>query len=474
MEKKKENSVTEQLDIRSMVKDIIKQWWVILIVALSASLLIQVYVEKQYVPEYTCSSTFVVTSKGLNTNIYQNMTTTQDMAMKFSTLLESSVMKNRIAEELQVKSINAKTSVTMLPETNLIQFTVTSDTALSSYKIMKAIMNNYGVVSDYVLNNVVLEVLKQPSVPSGPSNPLNVNDVKKKVFVLTAAMVIVGLAVISYMKDTVKNKNEVERKIVTRLLGTIYHEKKVKTLKDFKKRKKMSMLITNPLLSFKYVESNRMTASNVRSCMDNEQVKVLMITSVIENEGKSTTAANLALSLAHEGKKVLLIDCDFRKPALYKIFEAESDYIIDLPEMLSGNLDFSVFSKEFKDTGVCTIFNKTFTNELEKLLEGGSLQKLLDIAREEMDYIIMDTSPMYLVSDTEELAQIADATVIVVRQDKVLARNINDSVDALENANGKVLGCIFNDASGTMSGGFGRYGYGGYYGYGGRYGKRTN
>lgn len=77
-----------------------------------------------------------------------------------------------------------------------------------------------------------------------------------------------------------------------------------------------------------------MMASRVRSRMDRKQAKVALITSVAENEGKSTVAANLAMALAKEGKHVLLIDCDFRKPSQYKIFQRPEHESIDLLQEL--------------------------------------------------------------------------------------------------------------------------------------------
>ena len=90
-----------------------------------------------------------------------------------------------------------------------------------------------------------------------------------------------------------------------------------------------------------------------------------------------------------------------------------------------------------------------------------------------MDYILIDTSPMALVAETEELAQKADASVLVVKQDMVLTKDINDAVDALNDTNAKVLGCILNDAAQGLPGSRSHYGYGSRYGYGGYYGKRA-
>ncbi len=80
------------------------------------------------------------------------------------------------------------------------------------------------------------------------------------------------------------------------------------------------MLITNPARSFPYMESLKRIASGCAEDSTGEGEKVLLVTSVAENEGKSTLAANLALALSEEQNRVLLLDCDFRQPALYKIF----------------------------------------------------------------------------------------------------------------------------------------------------------
>lgn len=482
MNNKKGSGLAEQIDAISIIKDVLRQWWVILLFSVSVALFAGSYLSYTYEPEYTSSSTFVVTAKGMNTNIYQNLTSAKELAANFSNILESNVLKKKIAEDLGMSGFNGKTSVEILPETNLIELKVTAKTAYDAYRIMNSIMNNYNSVSDYVISNVILEVIKPAVIPTAPSNPLNTSSTMKKAFLIAAAALVLIFAVMSYLKDTVKNKNEVSEKIDAKLLGIVHHERKAKTLKEIKKARSLSMLINNPLLSFKFVESNKMMASRVRSKLDKHKAKILMLTSVIENEGKSTVAANLALSLVQEGKKVLLIDCDFRKPAQYKIFEAEDKDIVNLPELLKGNIDLSVLSKPFSDTGLYAIFNKNASTRLETLLEQGGLQKFLELAKDEMDYIIMDTSPMALISDTEELAHLADATILVVRQDMVLAKDINDAVDALENTGTKLLGCIFNDATSSFSEGVSRYGYGGYYGYGrygrygygGAYGKRAD
>lgn len=459
-------SLMEQIDVRSVARDVLREWWIILLVSVAVSLFVNLWMHYSYQPQYTTSSTFVVTAKGMNNSIYQNLTSTKELAETFSNILESNVLKKKVAQELGMDSFQATTTVEILPETNLLALTVTADQAEDAYRIMNSILKNYNSVSDYVISNVILEVLKQPTIPMSPSNPLHTKDAMKKSFLLTAAVMVFGLMLLSFFRDTVKNEKDVAEKIDTKLLGTISHEKKAKSLKEVQKREKISMLISNPLLSFRFVESNRMLAFRIRSQMDKHNHKVLMVTSVMENEGKSTIAANLALSLAQENYNVLLLDLDFRKPAQYKIFEAKEEAQINLPEILEGKENQTDVFYQYADTSLYTVFNHTATTSVEKLLGKDTLERLIAFAKEKMDYIIVDTSPMAHVSDTEELAQLADASVLVVREDMVLAKDINDAIDALNRTNGKVMGCIFNDAGDFVAESVSRYGYGGHYGYG--------
>ena len=110
------------------------------------------------------------------------------------------------------------------------------------------------------------------------------------------------------------------------------------------------------------------------------------------------------------------------------------------------------------------ILNKTSSNSIETLLKSTILKQIITFCRQKMDYVIIDTSPLALVADTEELAQMTDASVLVVRQDTVLTKDINDAIDILNNTRGKVIGCILNGTTTKNTGGSNRYGYGGHYG----------
>ena len=464
MEERIDGGLVPQIDLISMLKDIAKEWWAILLLSLAVALFADIWVNVTYQPEYKTSTTFVVTAKGMNTNVYQNLNSTQQLAQQFTEILDSNVLKKKVAQDLNMSSLNIDSSVDLVPETNLITLSVKAGTAVESYRILQSIMKNYNTVSDYAIKNVIIETIQSPAVSMAPVNPLNEKKTMVIAFMAAAAVLMVLVAGISYLRDTIKNPKDVTSKLDTRLLGSIYHEKKSKSLKLRKKKEFVSMLISNPLRSFQYAESNKMMSSRVRSYMDKENAKTLLVTSVMENEGKSTVAANLALGLAQEGSRVMLIDCDFRKPAQYKIFDMEGKDADDLGKVLTGKAGTENLICNWNDTNLYMILNRTSSNSIEALLKSTTLRQIVGFCRQNMDYVIIDTSPLALVSDTEELAQMADASILVVRQDTVLTKDINDAIDILNNTRGKVLGCVLNDASSSqITGSTAHYGYGGYY-----------
>lgn len=455
MEKVFRNNKT--IDIISIVKDILRQSWVILLFALSISLLATTFAKYRYVPEYTTSTTFVVNTQGGNTSTYSNISSAISTAAKMQTVLESSIFQRTIAKQLGVPEYTADSSVSVLAETNLMTLTVKEKTGLSAYRYIRAILDNYSTVSDYVVKGVVIDIIQEPTFPTYPSNQSNAGKYRKNGFWIGLAIAVLYVAYFSYKKDTIKNAKEASSKLAARYLGSIYHESRGISRR---KTKRTSMLLTNPILSFRYTESCRLTASRVRSRLDRKKAKTILVTSVAENEGKSTVASNLAVALAEEGKNVLLIDADFRKPSLYKIFEIPEDEAVNFVEILRTGEGLGNAIKKFPNQDLHFILNNAATGSIDDVLASGRLKTLLAYTKDKFDYIILDTAPMGLVPDAEGIAQYVDGSIIVVRQDRVIARNINDVIDSLNAAGGSVIGIIFNDASTGILGIRNKYGYG--------------
>lgn len=454
------------LDLYTIVRDICANWYFILALTIAVALFSYVRKNKEYQSTYTIESIYAVTSKGINNSVYENLTNAQDTAAKLTQIINSSTMKNMVAEDLGLGAIPGRIRCEVVQETNLLSLKVTATTPEMSYKILESVMENYPQISQYVLGNVILDVLMEPNIPTEPDKTLNVRGSVTKAALITAVLAAMFVVGISYMKDTVRNRADVEKKLDTHLLGAICHEEKNKTLSSKIHKKKQALLITNPVVSFRYVEMVQKVCCKVQNHMDGIQAKTLLVTSCLENEGKSTVAANLALAFARSGKKVVLLDLDFRKPSQHKIFDRTDEVGNMLARTLMGKHEMDDDMITQMDNGLWAIFNGKKYSQSTEMLTAGHLEEILEYLKARYDYVIVDTPPMAYVADAEEIAHMTDASLVVVREHTANAKTINDMLDALGSCKGKLLGCVFNDAHKPVgSAVLERYGYGYRYGY---------
>lgn len=469
------------------MKDVLKQWWVILLCSISVSLLTYVGVSYTHQPLYSSSATLVVTSKTESTYSYKNLKAAEDTAAIFSQVLSSNLLQKTVQEDTKIKNYNAITQVKQIEETNMLELTVSASNARDAFRIITSILRNYDKVSDYAVGKVNVMVLQQPKVAAASSNPVNVRYIMMRSFIAGFVLLTVILLILSFLRNTVKNVQQFNQKIDAKSLGVIYHEQKndkqnvsrlgnvlthIRDLLPIKEKndKEVDMLIQNPRRSFFYVEANKMASNRVRNKMDRADAQVAIITSVTENEGKSTVSANIALGIAKDGKKVLFIDADFRKPSQYKIFQLEEGEQVNLLEYLTNPDIEEEPAKQYKDTSLYLIANNATTRDGNQNVPMDGLKHIIEYYRQKMDYIFIDSAPMAYVSDTEAIASLVDRTILVVKEDCVLTPHINDAIDTMNTRGAKVLGCILNDAHK----GFTRIHHGDYYGrYGGYYGRRT-
>lgn len=172
--------------------------------------------------------------------------------------------------------------------------------------------------------------------------------------------------------------------------------------------------------------------------------KVLLVTSIGENEGKSTVAANLALSMAEKHKKVLLVDGDLRKPAQHKIFEEQEEGRISLDQVLTGEKTWREALQSGKVTGIWELFQCREAKEPDQCLKEERILGLLKEWKEEMDYIVIDCSPIAVSGDAEVWMAVVDTVLLVVREDWADVRSINDAVDLVRQAGTDFAGFVLN------------------------------
>ena len=457
-----------------VVLDVLRHWVLILIAALLAGMAAFVGTELTYQPQYSTQTTFVVSTQSSTSTSYQNLSAATSLATVFSEVLNSSVMRQTVLEAQGITGFDGHISTQVVPETNLLTMTVTGSDPRETFLATRAIIEHHELVSDQIMGETVLDVLQEPNIPTYPSNPLNAKGNMKKVMVLTGAAMCLLLGIASVMRDSVRSRTEAEKKLGERVLVELHHERKSKNPRMLFKKNRESILITNPITSFSYVEKIRKLRRQVEQHLPREG-RVIMITSVMENEGKSTVAANLALSFAQKQKKVLLIDGDLRRPACYKVLNQEWKGN-GLCEVIAGNSELMKTVVEYKPMSRLSLLLEDREHMgSSDLITSAGMERLLREAREKFDYVIVDTPPMSVGPDAEGLAELVDASLLVIRQNVASAHALNEALDVLHTAGSEMMGCVLNNVyTSVVSGVNSGYGYGygyGHYGHYGKYGK---
>lgn len=429
---------------------LLKNLWVIVALCISALMCYTSVYKLTYTPSYTSSATFMVSAKD-STSAYNSLTTTQSMASVFVEVFQSNVLREKIRVEMPDQQFDGAISTRTIPQTNLLVVTITSSKPDTAFRALNLLVDNYSSISDYLFANAQLEVIKDPVVPSAPSNPMNVR-AKYTPVLLLSGLFSVGLIMVFYLtRDTVKTPSGARRKIDARLLRTIKHEVKNKTFRSQLLRKNIAPLLGNSLIKKDFTEDNLSLCSALEYHARKRGQKVILVTSVGENEGKSTIAANLALALAEKNRKVVLLDCDFRKPSLHKIFETPLQKDKTLTSyMLQDEANPEHYLLPEKKHGITLGFSQNSNRNIAKMLNNGKLPALLQYLRDRADYVILDTPPMLAAADAELIATMADTAILVVRSDFMPTSAINDGLDRLRASAPEVCGFVLNNYHPTI------------------------
>lgn len=453
-----------------MIRDVLKNWWVILFIAISVSLLTYIAAAWMYHPTYTSSTTFVVSAKGSSTGAYANKSQTEKLTDTFQSVMNSQILKKKVSESLKMESFPGTVTIAVVPETNLLTVSVTSDSPEISFKLLKSMLEHYQDVSKNVLGEVVMEVFEEPNFPSAADVAFRGGSVMKKGFLTGVVLMIALLALMSYQKDNVKSEEEVTEKLDTTVFGTLNHEASYRNLKARLKRQKKKILITEPAVSFGFVETIKKMRTKLLYYRSKNQDKVLLVTSTMKKEGKTIVAANLALAMAQRGKKVLLIEGDMRKSSLAAFLNVDVPEGTGFSERIGNNLESLIF--KMPDKSLYLLPNNVVHKHSTEFLGSQKFDEFLQRMREKMDFIIIDGPAAKGRADAEVLARRADFSLLVVKQNYTKVPYINDTIDMLDRYGHGLAGCVFNDVlvgGAVLSSGYG-YGYG--YGYGKyRYGR---
>ena len=317
----------------------------------------------------------------------------------------------------------------------------------------------------------VLDVAQVPSFAISPNR-------KRALLTYLALGLLLAIAaavIVESLDNTVKSPDELTARFDLPVLGLIpvIRSMDVGSSDD---GPSLTRLVTHADPRSPVAEAYRSLRTNIAYAKAHQDLRTIVLTSPGPADGKSTTAANLAISFAQQGQRTLLIDADLRRAVLDDTFDVTRSP--GLTDVLVGHatLDEAVRTTEVPSLSVLP--SGQFPPNPSELLGSPAMQNVLHDAQAVFDIVLFDTPPILAVTDAAVLSTMVDGTILVVRMGATTRDAVRQASMRLRNVRARVLGAVLNDMSqkaGSYYGGYGAYTYYAYYGNGdgGRDGRRT-
>jgi len=461
-----------EINVVFLLETVFKKWWLLVvssIVVAAMGLGIGVITTK---PTYTSDLSFTTyNQEAANVVSAGDINSSVQIANTFKYILQSRTMLLKVAQNcggnIDIEDITESMQVINEADTNIIIIRITTEDPKLSYSIASGFEKCYEEVVNYAYPNATLQICETAFMPDEP-------DASKSAMRLCVIGAIAGFAIAfiaviitNAVRDTVQTVEDIQVKLESNLIGTIANVR----IKGKKNNKGHRLILTDRTLGFSFIESYKAIRTKVETFCARKDHKVILITSAGENEGKTTFSMNLALSLAQNGKSVLVIDADLRKPAVSKFLNLNVSPEYDLASVISGKTELSDAIKFVEKHKLFILTTAHSNDEPTEILSSQQMHKVIKAAREEFDYVIIDTAPAAVVTDANILSNFADAAILVVRENFSACTRIRGVINDITSSKTELIGCVFNNvASDGVRGAYSKYKYGYGYGYGRRYG----
>jgi capsular exopolysaccharide synthesis family protein len=192
-------------------------------------------------------------------------------------------------------------------------------------------------------------------------------------------------------------------------------------------------------------EAYRMLRTNLEYTGIDKSKKLLLFTSARMKDGKTTTISNLAITLAQAGDKVLLVDCDLRKPRIHKIFGLDNEF--GITNVIVGNQPLKQVIKKFEPLKYLSVITAGVIPPMPaEILASDRMGEVLKRLSEHFDYVLIDTPPVLSVTDAPVLSRFVDGVIIVSALGKSTHDEVKATKKSLERVDANILGIVLTFA----------------------------
>lgn len=451
-----DNQVEElpRIDIITIILDFLrtlgKMWPTIFGTAILVAALFGAYKYVTYQPYYTASATFTINIKAdvqdatNSSTAYFDNATAEQMAITFPYILTSDVLQKKVANELQLSYVPGRIGATVISNTNLLTISVRDIDPNRAYYTLQAVINNYPSVSEVIIGKVNMNMLDQTGIPSKVDNPRTIAHDVTKGAGIGVVLGVIWVAITSLRRRTIRREEDCPKYINLKCLGAVPYIPQKQRSGGVKKQ----LNVMDEKVNGDFKEAFRIIRNKVQRSARENDLKTILITSTLAGEGKSTASVNLAISLAQEGKRIAIMDCDLRNPSDAEILGVKAG--VGLVDYMRGRVSIEdcIYTAEqlnlVENLPLMYIPVGTAVADGSNLLGTEKMKKAIETISKQVDYLLLDCAPVGILTDASVLAQYADGAVYIVKKDYARSDHILNGIEHLSEGNIHIIGCVLN------------------------------
>lgn len=464
---------SEKIDLIRLIQALVKRIWLVILAGIIGGVLAYGWADYSTVPKYQASAMLyannAISVGNASTEFASKISlgTAKDLIASYVVILNSRETLNDVIDYAGLNysygQLKSMISASAVGETEIFQVTVTSTSPEEAEVIANAIVEIWPKRISMIIEGTSIKVVERAVVPTYSISAGAASGATKGVLiglVLSAGLIIL----LELLDTTIRSVVDIEQicryPVLTMIPdmgassgGGHYYHTSGKKKKDKKKDKKKSAfaqdkgkVLFGDDIHFEAAEGYKMLRTKIQfSFVDENDSHVIGVTSALAGEGKSVTSINLAHSLAQLEKKVILIDCDLRRPTIAPRLDLKREP--GLSNYLTRQVNIGDILQRCKlgEGGGMNVIvaGKTPPNPVE-LLSSARMERTLEALRAHYDYIILDLPPIDEVGDAMAISKLADGMLLVVRQDYCHRNVLGNAIHEFEFAGTNILGLVLN------------------------------
>ncbi|MGH4139616.1 polysaccharide biosynthesis tyrosine autokinase [Clostridium sp.] len=433
-----------EVDLKEFIKRFVRiirsRFIFITVVTLGAVVIASVYSFYIAKPVYEAKTTIIIGTgfgegeekRPIDTLSYQSLLKTYSSIANTTYVAEKTI--GILGLKISPQELQQKITVTPETDTQILEIKVQGDNYEQTMNVISTLSSVFIEEVKVLYPTVSIQAIGKVNMPLSPVKPN-----KKLNLVISFFMgIIISVFIIlfkEYLNDYVKTQEDIEIYLDVPVIGVIPKEKK--------KIGELNLLTLDKYHQF-FMESLRTLRTNIDFIANCNNDKTITVTSCMSGEGKTTTAFMLAIMIARTGKKVILIDCDFRKSTMCEFFSLSN--FNGLSDMLIGKIKLEEAIHACEVDNLYVLVAGTQTQNPSELLSSIKLKELIDKLKEEFDYVIIDTPPVGLVTDAQIISRLTDGCLMVVAPGITEKKELMKAIVLLKNVNSNIIGICLNKA----------------------------